>query len=90
MNEIKLAWRRLALAIILKAIEDACNGDSEAAQWLQQDGADWLVMLGVPFNPARLTARLNDPWNTTRLRAEQQIKSSLQEEKSFLSFLTSD
>jgi len=41
--------RRLAQAVILQAVREACSGDLDALQWLaSQDTADtWLTVAGI-------------------------------------------
>ena len=39
--------RKLKIAIILKALEDARAGEEEAIEWLQTVGAEWADQLGV-------------------------------------------
>jgi hypothetical protein len=40
-------WRALAAAVLRKAIRDATRGDTDAASWLYQDGADLAALAGI-------------------------------------------
>lgn len=41
-------WRRLAAATVLKAVQDAQDGDPLARQWLAEDGAALAEALDLP------------------------------------------
>ena len=57
--------RRLALAIVVQAAEDARGGDENAFTWFASIGVTWLDTLGVDFMPAwldRIRPRVR-PWS---------------------------
>lgn len=63
--------RRLIAAVILQAVRDAREGDTEAGAWLVDDGLIFFDVLGLDINPERIRARLSDPrpfrtWTTGR------------------------
>lgn len=54
--------KRLALAAVQQALEDACNGDQEARSWVLDTGAAWLEAADIPVSPDRLQACLSQSW----------------------------
>ena len=56
-------WRRLACAVMLKAIDDARDGDPLVRAWLAGEGARWLaVALDLdPNSPGRFAVGLPRP-----------------------------
>ncbi len=45
--------RRLAAAVLLRAVDDARAGDLSAAQWLLEDGLDLAQALGISEDRVR-------------------------------------
>jgi len=79
MNEIDLAYTRLALAVVLKAIEDACAGDSAASEWFEEEGMEWLILCGIDLQPGCLAITQKTSWRELRTAAEKQIRCEIRE-----------
>jgi hypothetical protein len=57
-------WRDFAAAVVLRAIRDAVNGDTEACAWLASEYAtDWLEMVDIEQDDvAKALPRLSARW----------------------------
>lgn len=51
-------YRRLALATVEKAIEDACKGDTLAKKWLLTVGIGWLQLAGIEVEIFKIEASI--------------------------------
>jgi hypothetical protein len=63
MHTTKENFRRLAMAAIQQAVEDACGGDQGAAAWLLETGIDWLEMSGIEVEPAQIQRACSMTWS---------------------------
>jgi hypothetical protein len=67
-------YRQLALAVILKAVKDSCDGDDQAYEWLITTGIDWLYLVGVYINPDQIPEPLAPSWAEVKQEARAAIK----------------
>ena len=67
-------YRQLALAVVLKAVKDSCNGDIQAHDWLMTTGLEWLHLIGVYIKPEQIPEPLAPPWAEVKREARAVIK----------------
>jgi hypothetical protein len=56
-------FRRLAMAAVQQAVEDACGGDQKAKTWLLESGFDWLEMCGIEVDPEQIQQAYSMAWS---------------------------
>jgi hypothetical protein len=67
-------YQRLALAVVLAALKDSCDGDDQAYEWLITTGVEWLHLVGVYINPDQIPAPLAPSWAEVKREARAAIK----------------
>lgn len=68
-------YKHLAIAVVLQAIKDGCDGNRSARAWLEGEGRAWLELAGIEVSDERLKRATGRAWADTRRLAAARIRA---------------